>query len=68
LSDDATPALLDTLPALNADCQRAVAARLLNGWPLQSGNDWRTWNWSRAQSRRVVLERIDELREMTAGH
>jgi hypothetical protein len=55
------------LPALRTDCQRIIAARILNSWPLPSGSDWRTWNWSRARGRRVVQERVEVLREIVSS-
>ena len=67
LSEDAMPALLEALPILNPDCQRVIAARMLNGSTLPSANDWRTWNWSRTQSWRVVQERIEDLREIVSS-
>src|SRR5947209_3726750 len=65
LSADATPALLESLPALNRDCQRIVANRILEHWPQTEGLDWRSWNWSRSESHRIVQERVEELRVLS---
>jgi hypothetical protein len=65
LSADATPALLESLPALNRDCQRIVANRILKNWPQTEGLDWRSWNWSRSESHRIVQERVEELRVLS---
>ncbi len=63
LSDDAVPALIESLPELkDAQDRRYIAVQLLETWtPEDAGVDWRTWNWSRAQSRRAVRESWGEL-------
>ncbi len=62
LSADAVPALLEALPELkNPDDQRYIAVTILDRWSEEEGEDWRTWNWSRAQSRWAVLDRWGEL-------
>jgi hypothetical protein len=56
LSADAVPALMESLPVLNAENQRIVAIRVLNSWSTPERPDWRTWNWARSEARRVVRE------------
>jgi hypothetical protein len=66
LSADAVPALMQSLPVLNAEHQRIVAIRVLNSWSVSEGPDWRTWNWARTEARRVVREMWEPLHESTA--
>jgi hypothetical protein len=66
LSADAVPALMESLPVLNAEAQRIIAIRVLDSRSVSESADWRTWNWSRSQSRRVVREETAALREITA--
>lgn len=66
LSADARPALLEALPVLNESDRRIVAMRALNSWTQGAGADWRSWNWSRSQSRRIVRENASLLREIAA--
>lgn len=63
LSDDAVPALVESLPGLkDAQERRYIAVKLLETRAAEdAGADWRTWNWSRAQSRRAVRESWGEL-------
>ncbi len=64
LGADAVPPLLEALPSLDEPSRCAIATRLLNHWPPESGADWRTWNWSRNRARRLVSERADALRAL----
>lgn len=66
LSADAVPALLESLPSLNAGEQRTVAARVLNYWSQPEHADWRSWNWSRSEARKITQERSDELHQIAA--
>lgn len=66
LSADAAPALMESLPSLNENDRRIIAASLLVDAALYEGADWRSWNWSRAERRRVVNENRDALRVMAA--
>lgn len=65
LSADATPALLESLPALSRDCQRVIARRILRRWSHLEGEDWRSWNWSRSESYRIVQREAEELRALS---
>jgi hypothetical protein len=64
LSADAVPALMQSLPNLNAEDQRIVAIRVLDSWSVSQRTDWRTWNWARSEARRVVREMWEPLREI----
>lgn len=64
LSADAVPALVEALPAMDGGVRRLVADHLLRRWGHDGGADWREWNWSRAQARRVVDENRERLRAM----
>jgi hypothetical protein len=64
LSADATPALMESLPALNENDRRIVAASILTDWPSDESADWRSWNWARAERRQVVLDNSEALRVM----
>ena len=62
LSDDATPALLESLPALNFEQQCAVKHKLKRRLEkAQTENDLRTWNFSRWKARRETSENADSL-------
>jgi hypothetical protein len=67
LSADAVPALLESLPVLNAEDQRIVAIRVLDSWAVSERTDWRTWNWARSEARRAVRKMTEPLRESTAA-
>lgn len=54
LSADAVPALLESLPALNAGEQRIIALRIFNCRSRPEETDWRSWNWSRALARNLA--------------
>jgi hypothetical protein len=64
LSADAAPALMESLPSLHESDRRIVAANILDDLASHEGTDWRSWNWSRAERRRVVNENRDTLRAM----
>jgi hypothetical protein len=67
LSADAVPALMQSLPILNAEDQRIVAIRVLDSWSVSARSDWRTWNWARSEARRVVREMSEPLSESRAA-
>jgi hypothetical protein len=55
LSDDATPALLESLPVMNFEQQCVVKYRLARRFETaQTENDFRTWNFSRWRARRAM--------------
>jgi hypothetical protein len=58
LSADAAPALMESLPMLNAQDQRYIANTVLARWSSSEAADWRSWNWSRAQRWRIVQENL----------
>ena len=64
LSADATPALMNALPALNDNDRRIVAASILEDWPPDESADWRSWNWARAERLSIARENMDALRVM----
>lgn len=68
LSADAAPALMKSLPALNEDDRRIIAAGFLedSSWEDES-TDWRSWNWARREKRRLIYEHADRLREMAVS-
>ena len=49
LSADAAPAIVEALPLLPEPQRTQITKRLLNKHPLAT-EDWRTFNWSRAQA------------------
>jgi hypothetical protein len=52
LSDDAVPALLENLPAMNFNQQCVVKNKISQRFnEAQTENDFRTWNWSRSVAR-----------------
>lgn len=53
LSADAVPELLAALPELKIAGRKAVDAVLRRKW-FYAADDWRNWNWSRAEARRLV--------------
>jgi hypothetical protein len=67
LSADAVPALMESLPVLNAEDQRIVAIRVLDSWSAPERSDWRTWNWARSEALRVVREMTEPLSESAAA-
>lgn len=66
LSADAVPALVEALPAMPEQDRSHVACRLLDMKPRWERADWRSWNWSRAEARRLVSEHEATLREWAA--
>jgi Domain of unknown function (DUF4173) len=66
LSADAAPALMESLPALKEHERRIIAAHILGVSSSQAGADWRSWNWARAERRRIVRENADALQLMAA--
>jgi hypothetical protein len=62
LSADAVPVLLDRLPRLYPKLQIDVAHTLLDRWGNQTEPDWRSWNWSEWQARRLVAAHAEELK------
>ncbi len=63
LSADAVPAVLDRLSHLSLPVQSEMARSLLNRWGpgLENQPDWRSWNWSEWQARRLVAAQADAL-------
>jgi len=55
-SADATPAIVDALPLLSPQGQRAALAELNDcyGPRISAPGDWRTFNWSRTQARAAL--------------
>jgi hypothetical protein len=66
LSADATPALFESLPVLEENDRRIIAAGILGDSSSNESADWRTWNWARSQHRRVARENLSALRVMAA--
>jgi hypothetical protein len=66
LSADAAPALLYALPALGESNRRIIALRLLEDVDSDGSADWRSWNWARAERRKVLGENIDALSTFAA--
>jgi hypothetical protein len=68
LSADATTRLVEALPRLgpqsvNSEERYLLAANILGKWKFRNP-DWRTWNSSRAEATRVVLDNESALRRM----
>jgi hypothetical protein len=62
LSDDAAPALLESLPAMNFEQQCIVKNNLARRFKeAQTENDFRTWNFSRWKARRQMSENAESL-------
>ena len=60
LSDDAAPALLESLPAMNFEQQCIVKIDLARRLKkAEKENDFRTWNLSRWKARREMSENMD---------
>lgn len=66
LSADAAPALLESLPVLNENDRHIIAASILEDSSPYESTDWRNWNWSRAERRKIARENMDALRVMAA--
>jgi hypothetical protein len=57
LSDDAVPALLETMPTMKFEQQCTVRWKLARRFQAaQTENDFRTWNWSRWLARRKMSQ------------
>ncbi|MCA1623872.1 MAG: DUF4173 domain-containing protein [Acidobacteria bacterium] len=57
LSDDAVPALLESMPTLNFEQQCVVKNKLSRRFATaQTENDFRTWNWSRSVAREEMAQ------------
>jgi Domain of unknown function (DUF4173) len=65
LSSDAVPALVEALPTMNHYDQCMVTTSLLRRYDELGHQDWRSWNLSRAQARRLIEERTAALRTVT---
>jgi hypothetical protein len=63
LSTDAVPALVEALPAMNHYDQCIVTAGLLRRYDELGHQDWRSWNRSRSQARRLIEEHAVGLRD-----
>ena len=57
LGADAFPALAAALDGMTTDEGRLVAGEMLEWLKADRETDWRSWNWSRAAARQVVLDR-----------
>jgi len=64
LSADAVPVLVERLPSLPRAQACEVAQRLLERWTATERDDWRSWNWSRHQARRLVSQQEPQLRAL----
>lgn len=64
LSADAVPGIIALLPKLDQQQRCALAARLLQHLNEETVTDWRHWNWSRAEAKRVLRENEHSLRSM----
>ena len=67
LGADATPVLVRSLEELSPDDACIVARALLERWGDGSGDDLRSWNWSRAAAARAVERERAELQLACAG-
>ena len=70
LSDDATPTLVELLPALAAakpSGAHSSLAHVLVERRETAGGDWRTWNWGRARAAAIVREHEKMLRAIATG-
>jgi hypothetical protein len=54
---DAVPLLLDALPSLKPDDQRAISEALLARYDQFRAADWRNWNWSQSRAANLIDER-----------
>jgi hypothetical protein len=68
LSADAVPAVVAALPSLPESSRCATAHWLVTRWGAEARatrpGDWRTWNYSRTNARRLVREHEDQLRAL----
>jgi hypothetical protein len=59
LSADSVPVLMEGLPAMNPDQQTEVRSILSTKTSIVcTGQDFRSWNWSRSVARRLIHEQI----------
>ena len=68
LSADAVPVLLDRLRYLDRVQRTDVAGTLLARWGPVNEPDWRSWNWSASQARRLVAAQADVLTQLLRDH
>jgi hypothetical protein len=62
LSDDANPALLESLPTMNVEQQCEIKWKLLNRFEqAETENDFRTWNWARFVARKEMSNNGESL-------
>ena len=62
LSDDAVPALLENLPAMNFEQQCTVKNKISHRFnQAQTESDFRTWNWSRFAARKAMTRHGESL-------
>jgi two-component system sensor histidine kinase BaeS len=68
LSADAVPAIVAALPSLPESGRCATAHWLVTRWGEEARaarpGDWRTWNYSRTNARRLVRQHEDRLRAL----
>ena len=64
LSADAVPLLLEALPRLDGPTRCAVATRLVAQQARLQRDDWRNWNFARAQARRLLNDQQGRLRAL----
>lgn len=68
LSGDATPLLIEALPALPGDVRCQLAKRVLARWPPGRSLSLRGWNWSAARASRAVQAHEAQLRSMVCAN
>jgi hypothetical protein len=57
LSDDAVPALIESMPEMNVEKQCDVRWKLAHRFETaEAENDFRTWNWSRSTARKEMAQ------------
>lgn len=66
LSADAVPSLVEGVAELRKKERETVARMLLIRWASTREQDWRSWNWSRAQARQAVQANRTRLQELAA--
>jgi hypothetical protein len=67
LSADAVPALAASLPAMSREGRCIVAETLLRRWPVDSSQDWRSWNKARREAQEIVRANVTDLRALTCA-
>ncbi|OGG50197.1 hypothetical protein A2763_00575 [Candidatus Kaiserbacteria bacterium RIFCSPHIGHO2_01_FULL_54_36] len=63
LSSDATPAMLSGLSAVEGRAQYEIGHELYKRMQQQRPQRWMSWNWSREEERKILIEEADELRK-----